>query len=204
MKLYFSPGACSLASRICLHELGLDADFESVDLATKTTGSGGDYRAVNPLGYVPALETDDGRILTENLAILPFIADQRPGEIAPEAGTFDSVRLNEILGFVSTELHKGFGPLFGPLDGDQRRQVTDRLETRIDHLDQLLDDGRDHLLGERFSIADAYAFVVLSWSRMCDVSLDKWPQVSAFLKRVGRRPAVQRALEEEGLLETAA
>lgn len=201
MKLYYSPGACSLASRICLHELGLDAVYESVDLTTKKTASGGDYRAVNPLGYVPALELDDGQVLTENVAILPFIADKRPGELAPESGTFDRVRHYQMLGFVSSELHKGFGPLFGQIDSEQRRQVIDRLETRIGHVERLLGDGRDHLLGERFSIVDAYAFVVLSWAQMCDVSLDKWPQVRAFLDRIGKRPAVRRALEEEGLLE---
>ncbi len=204
MKLYYSPGACSLASRIAFHELGIDAQYERVDLKTKLTDSGRDFYQVNSLGYVPVLELDDGTFLTENSAILPFIADTRPGALAPAPDSFERVQLSQTLGFLSGELHKSFSPFFAGVEGAEREKATARLESRVAHLDRLLGDGREHLVGDRLTVADIYAFVILSWSSHIGVSLEKWPAVTAFVQRMQRRESVARALQEEGLIEAAA
>ncbi len=155
------------------------------------------------MGYVPALELDDGEILTENAAILPFIASLKPGELAPVGDALGEARVHEVLGFVGSELHKAFGPFFGGAEGAARDAALDRLKARVGHIEYLLGDGRDYLFGDRFSIADAYAFVVLSWTKHFGISLDEWPNVKSFVDRVAARPAVRQALAEEGLLEKA-
>ena len=204
MKLYYSPGACSLASRIAFQELGLEAQYERVDLTTKLTETGRDFHQVNPIGYVPALELDDGTILTENNAILPFIADLRPGTLAPATDSFERVRLNQALGFLSGELHKSFSPFFAGVEGAEREKATAKLESRVAHMERLLGDGREHLIGGQLSVADIYAFVILSWSSHIGVSLEKWPAVTAFVQRMSTRASVSAALQQEGLLEAAA
>lgn len=203
MKLYYSPGACSMASHIALHEIEQPAEFVRTDIRAKQTEDGRDFREINPLGYVPALELDSGEILTENSAILPYIASLKPGALAPEGDALAQARLGEVIGFLSSELHKSFSPFFGPLEGEAKEAALKKLKSRIDHVEFLLGDGRDYLFGDRFSVADAYAFVILSWARGFDVSLDAWPRTAAFLRRVAARPAVTRAMAEEGLLEAA-
>lgn len=202
MKLFYSPGACSLASRIVLNEIGAEADFERVDLYAKQTETGRDFRTVNPLGYVPALELEDGSVLLENGAILPYIASLKPNSLAPGGDPLVAARLHEALAFLSSELHKAFGPFFGKPEGAAREAALARLEPRLDFAEQRLNT-QDYWLGTDFSLADAYAFVILSWSRPLGISLDRYPAIRAYLERIGRREAVQRALADEGLLETA-
>ena len=202
MKLYYAPGACSQASRIVLNELGIDADYVRVDIPARRTEDGGNYAEINPLGYVPALELDDGTIVIENAAILQLIGEEKPGALVPESG-FEQVRFNEWLSFLSSELHKSFSPLFGGVEGEAREKALQRLRARIGYVERQLGDGREWLLGDRYTLLDAYAFVILSWAKGFDISLAEWPNVAALVKRVESRPAVQRALEEEGLLEAA-
>lgn len=202
MKLYYSPGACSLASRIAFNELGLEAQYERVDLKTKLTETGRDFREVNPLGYVPVLELDDGTFVTENSAILPFIADIRPGSLAPAPDSFERVQLNQVLGFLSGELHKSYSPFFGGVEGAEREKATQKLESRLAHLDRLIGDSQ-HLIGNQLTVADIYAFVILNWSANIGVSLDKWPAVSAFVREMASRKSVASALQQEGLTEAA-
>lgn len=203
MKLYYSPGACSLASHISLIELDQPYELVKTDIRAKKTEDGRDFREINRMGYVPALELDDGEILTENAAILPFIASLKPGELAPVGDALGEARVHEVLGFVGSELHKAFGPFFGGAEGAARDAALDRLKARVGHIEYLLGDGRDYLFGDRLSIADAYAFVVLSWTKHFGISLDEWPNVKSFVDRVAARPAVRQALAEEGLLEKA-
>ena len=203
MKLFYSPGACSLASHISLIEIGVPYELVKTDIRAKRTEDGRDYREINRMGYVPALELDDGSILTENGAILPYIASLKPGVLAPTGDALTEARLHEVLGFIGTELHKAFGSFFGGAEGAARDAALDRLKARIAHIDYLLGDGRDYLFGDRFSVADAYAFVVLGWTKHFGISLDEWPNVKAFVDRVAARPAVRQAMAEEGLLEKA-
>ncbi|MGH6705906.1 MAG: glutathione binding-like protein [Sphingomicrobium sp.] len=203
MKLYYSPGACSLASHISLVELDQPVDLVKTDIRAKRTEDGRDYREINRMGYVPALELDDGSILTENAAILPYIASLKPGVLAPTGDALGEARVHEVLGFIASELHKAFGPFFGGAEGAARDAALDRLKTRIGHIDYLLGDGRDYLFGDKFSVADAYAFVVLGWTKHFGISTDEWPNVKAFIERVAARPAVRQAMAEEGLLQTA-
>jgi glutathione S-transferase len=197
MRLYYSPRACSLASRIALHEIGADVEYERVDLRTKQTEAGRDFRDVNPLGYVPVLELDDGAILTESPAILSYIADLRPGTLAPDQGTFERVRLHQALAFVSGELHKSFSPLIAGVQGPTRDLALARLESRLDHVEQQRADGRQYFVEDQYTVADAYAFVILSWSPHLGVTLEKWPHIRSYLERIGSRRAVQAALAEE-------
>lgn len=200
MKLYYSPGACSLSPHIALREAGLNFDLVKVDLKTKETADGGDYRRVNPKGYVPALVLDDGKVLTEGPAIVQYVADQRPSMgLAPANGTLERYRLQEWLNFITAELHKSYGALFGPQVPDAyKAQVREKLATRLGPLDELLGK-QDYLTGSRFSVADGYLFVCLNWSQWTDVDLKPFPNLQAFLKRVAARPKVKDALEAEGL-----
>ena len=157
MKLYYSPGACSLASHISLIELDQSYELVKTDIRAKKTEDGRDFREINRMGYVPALELDGGEILTENGAILPYIASLKPGILAPAGDALGEARVNEALGFIGTELHKAFGPFFGGAEGEARDAALDRLKARIAHIEYLLGDGRDYLFGDRFSVADAYA-----------------------------------------------
>jgi glutathione S-transferase len=198
MKLYMFPGACSLAPHIVLRELGLPFDIEKVDLKTGRTSSGQDYKAIQPLGYVPALRLDDGQLLTEVAAIVQYLADRKPeAGLAPAAGTFERYRLVEWLNFIATELHKGFSPLFIPnLPEAMRTATTERLTGRFAHVDRRL-DGRPFLLGDAFSVADAYLFTIATWLPYAKLDIAQWPHVAAHHERIQARPAVQEALRSE-------
>lgn len=197
MKLYYSPGACSLSPHIVLREAGLAFDAEAVDLGAKKTKSGADYKAINPKGAVPALQLDNGQVLTEGSAIVQYIADQKPAtKLAPAAGTLGRYRLQEWLNYIASEIHKGFSPLFNPKATDEWKQVVkDNLAAKFDYLSKQL-QGKDYLMGA-FSVADAYLFTILGWSKHLNIDLAKWPVLSQYVERVGARPAVKAALEAE-------
>jgi len=200
MDVYFSPLACSMASRIALYEAGSAANFIEVDPKTKRTLDGADYFAVNPLGLVPAIRTDDGEVLTENAAILQYIADMAPAAgLAPSGGMARS-RLQQWLCFTGTELHKAlFVPLFDPKTPDEAKAHTlEKGESRLAYLNTYL-TGREFLL-DRFSVADAYLFTVLNWKIATPVDLKKWPAVEAYYRRLKERPDIARALSEEHAL----
>jgi len=200
MKLYFSPGACSLGPHIALQEAGLPFDLVRVDLATHKTESGADFYAINPKGYVPALELDDGSILTENAAILQYVADRAPEKkLAPEAGSMERYRLQEWLHFISTEIHKSFSPLFSSACTEETRQAQlAKISNRLDLVQKHL-DGKPFLFGDQFTVADGYFFAVLNWTRTMGPDLSKWPAVEAYYQRLAERPAVQAAMAAEGL-----
>ena len=201
LQLYYTPGACSLASHIALRETGLAFGLIRVDLATGKTEQGEDFRAINAKGYVPALRLEDGQLLTENQVILQYLADRQPESgLAPAAGTLPRYRLMEWLAFIATELHKGFGPLWNPATPDATRQDTlARLAKRFDFVEAAL-NRRQGLTDADFSIADAYLFTVLGWAPLHHIDLSPWPALQAFQQRVASRPAVQAALQAEGLV----
>jgi glutathione S-transferase len=193
MKLYLAPGACSLADHIALREAGIDFEPVKVDLRTKRTENGEDFNAINPKGYVPALVFDDGQLLTENAAILSWIANRAP-ELAPE-GEMGRIRLIETLSFLSSELHKPFGRLFFPVDDADKQAATKAINRRLAFLANRLQG--DYLFGGQFSAADAYLFVMLQWAQ--NMGIEAPEPLAAFRERVKARPAVQEALREEGL-----
>lgn len=206
MKLYFTPGTCSLAPHIVIRELGLDVELHHVRIGPDpvVAADGSDYRKLNPLGYVPLLELDDGRLLGEGVAILQYLAELDPAAgLAPAAGTFERIELQQWLTFISSELHKSFSPwLFHPEYGEQAAQVArERIDTRFAHVERQLErqhhDGHDWLLGERFGIADAYLFTIADWSRPAKVSLTAFPRLAAYLERVRARDSVGEALRRE-------
>lgn len=201
MKLYIKPGACSMASHIILAEIGGDYAVEIVDTANGETAGGANYREINPKGKVPALEVD-GEVLTEGPAILQFLGDRAANlGLAPTGGTMARARVNEVLNFTGTELHVAFGPLFAANSTDaQKEAARQAVAGKLDWLEGKLADGRAHLTGEDFTIADAYAFVVVNWANSTGIALTRWPDILAFMKRVGARPAVQRVLKAEGLV----
>lgn len=205
MKLYYAPGACSLAPHIVLHEIGARFDAEKVDLGAKRTASGEDFFAINPKGYVPALRLDNGEVFTEVAALLQYLADQSPqARLAPDNGTTERYRLIEWLTFVSTEIHKGFGPLFKPDTPEATKEsVRATLAKRFAYLNDRL-AGRSFLTGDRFTIADAYLFTVVNWTNFHAIDLSPYPNLQAFQERVAARPKVQQALRAEGLLKQAA
>jgi len=202
MKLYYSPGACSLAAHVALREAGLA--FEPVLAPTKThrLQDGTDYYTINPLGYVPVLELDDGARLRENPAILQYIADQAPTKnLAPPAGTMQRYRLQEWLGFIGTEVHKTYSPLFNPNLSDDAKQVfRDKLAARYRWIDGEL-AGHPFLMKDNFSVADCYFFAVTRWALPVKIDLSAVPNVQAHQERMNARPAVQEALRIEGLLK---
>ena len=202
MKLYYSPGACSLAVHITLCETGLPFEKESVDLATKKTAGGADFSSINAKGYVPALQLDSGELLTEGPAINQYLADQVPEkQLAPANGTLDRVRLQSWLTFIGTELHKSFSPLFRPGSSDEaKKQATDAIANRLTYVNNQL-AGKQYLVAEQFSIADAYLFTVVGWMGFLGMPTDAYPHVQALVARVGARPAVQAALKAEGLIK---
>ena len=204
MKLYYSPGACSLAPHVVLNELGLSYTGVKVDLKAGKTADGADYRKTNPKGYVPALELDDGQVLTEAAVILQYLADRKPeAGLAPAAGTMDRWRLQEWLNFIATEIHKGFGPLWKPdSTEDEKERTRERLAKRLDWLAGELAQ-REYLTG-RFTFADAYLFTVLNWGQWTGVDLARWPALKDFVTRIAARPNVKQTLEKEGLLRKAA
>lgn len=201
MKLYYAPGACSLSPHIVAREAGIELALEKVDLGTKKTETGKDYLTVNPKGYVPALELDDGQVLTEGPAIVQYLADQKPAaRLAPAFGTLERYRLQEQLTYINSEIHKTFGALFNPqITPEAREQVFANLRKRFTYVDQLL-AGRSFLLGEQFSAADAYLFVMTNWADHLKLDLSPFANVKAFQQRVAGRPAVQAALRAEGLM----
>ena len=202
MKLYYSPGACSLSPHLVLREAGLA--FEPVLASTKThkLQDGTDYYGINPKGYVPLLELDNGERLTEGPAIVQYIADQVPAKkLAPTAGTMARYRLQEWLNFITSELHKSFSPLFNPAMPEEGKALSrTRLGDRFKWVDGQL-AGKNYLMGEDFSVADAYLFVVAGWSKHVGVDISGLANLGAFMARVGARPAVQEALKAEGLLK---
>ena len=202
MKLYYSPGTCSLSAHIVLREAGLP--FELVLASTKThqLADGTDFYTINPKGYVPLLELDNGERLSEGPAIVQYIADQVPDkQLAPPAGTMQRYRLQEWLNFITAEMHKGFGTLFTPtMPDDAKAQVRTRVKGRLEWVDAQL-RGREYLLGDRFSVADAYLFTVTSWTRHLGIDISGLANLSAFQARVAARPAVQAAMQAEGLLK---
>ncbi|WP_186419417.1 glutathione transferase GstA [Bosea sp. CS1GBMeth4] len=202
MKLFYAPGACSLSPHIALREAGLPFTLEKVDTRTKTTESGADFYAINPRGYVPALQLDDGAVLTEGAAIVQYVADLNPeAGLAPEPATLARARLQEELNFVSSELHKGFAPLFNAADSDGNKEAArEKLARRFDDVEAKLADGRPHLLGERFSVADGYLFTVANWGGHVGFPLDRWPKVQAFMERIATRATVRDAMRAEGLI----
>jgi len=198
MKLYFSPGACSQASTIAFHEAGLPVELVRVDTKTHTLKDGSDYYQINPKGYVPAIQLDSGEVFTEGAALLQFIGDQKPETaIIPKAGTLDRFRANEWLTFISSEIHKGFSPLFNPdLKDDAKTVLQNKLQKRFDILDKHF-AGHKFLMGEQFTVADAYLYTVISWAPGLKIDLDKWPNLAKYRLRVAERPKVKAALQAE-------
>jgi glutathione S-transferase len=203
MKLYFSPGACSLSPHIVMREAGFESELEQVDLKTKRTKSGADYTAVNPKGQVPMLVLDDGQKLTEGPAIVQYLADRKPeAKLAPPNGSFERYRLQEWLNFVTSELHKGFTPLFNPaVPEEYKRMVKETLANRFAYLDRHLGAGGPFLMGSQFTVADAYCFVITSWSKYQKIDLGQWPNLRAYVDRIAARPKVQEAMKAEGLIK---
>ena len=205
MKLYYSPGACSLSPHIALLEAGLKATLVKVDTKTHKLAGGEDFYAINGKGYVPVLELDDGRRLTEGPAIVQYLADLRPeSRLVPPAGSFERYRLQEWLNFITSELHKQYGPFFAPnTPAEYKAILRDKLRLRLEWLAGRL-GGNDYLLGSQFTVADAYLYTILRWSPFVDIDLAKWPVVAAYKARVEARPHVREALLAEGLIKEPA
>lgn len=201
MKLYFAPAACSLAPHIILREAGVTFSLERVDTKAKKTETGADFLAINPKGYVPALQLDDGEIVTEGVVLQQLIADQNPqANLAPPRGGKERRKLEEWLVFLATEVHKAHLPLFWPATPDSAKPVfVEKIGQRYDLIEKTLGDGRSYLMGETFTIADAYLFTLANWAERAGVALTKWPHLQRYVGRVSARPAVQAALEAEGL-----
>lgn len=204
MKLYYMPGACSLATHILLREAGLPVELERVG-RDKKTERGEDFLSVNPKGYVPALRMEDGDILTENVVVHGYVADLKPeAKLAPAHGTKARVKQDELAVYVSTEIHKTYGPLFTPGVTDEvRKATTDKLLARYKLIEQMLSDGRTYITGSQFSTVDAYLFTVTNWANMLKIDLSSLPDLVAYQGRVAARPAVQASLVAEGLVKAA-
>ncbi len=205
MKLYYAPGACSLAPHIVAREAGLEIELANVRFPDKVTDDGEKLTDVNPKGAVPTLRLDDGEVLTENAVILQYLADRAEGsELALPKGGIERYRLLEWLNFVATELHKGFGPLWNPATPEAMKEIVRaNLAKRFTYLDGQLAD-RPYLTGERFTAADAYLFTVVNWVNIHKIDLKPYPKLKAFMDRIAARPAVRQALQAEGLLKQAA
>jgi glutathione S-transferase len=198
MKLYFSPGSCSLSPHIVLRETGTNFELEQVNNQEKKTKSGKDYWTVNPKGQVPCLELDNGDKLTEGPVIVQYVADQKAGALAGSPGSMERYRIQEWLNFTSSELHKTFGPIFRPTTPDAFKEISrTNLGKRFDWIEKEL-SGKQYLMGDKFSVADAYLFTVMRWTQRINVD-SKWPNIKAYMDRVGTRPKVQEALKAEGL-----
>ena len=201
MKLYFSPGACSLSPHIVANEAGIPLELAKVDLRSRTVAREGDFWDVNPKGYVPALELDDGEVLTEGPAIVQFLADRAPAAtLAPANGTFERVRLQESLNYLTSEIHKAYSPLFNPHVLPAVREERLAYLTRRYALIERQLEGRKYLVGDRFTVADAYLFTLTRWARAVKLDLSGFPNLEAFQKRVGSRKAVLDAMRAEGLI----
>jgi len=205
MKLYFSPGSCSLSPHIVSRELGIELTLDKVDISTKKVADGSDFLAVNPKGYVPALKLDNGEVLTEGPAIVQYLADSKPdAKLAPPNGTLERYRLQEMLGYINSELHKAYGPLFNPKTSpEMKKDREDYLHQRYGLIDKKL-AGRSYLFGEQFTVADAYLFTVTNWSNYVKLDLSAFPNLLAFQERVAARPAVVAAMVAEGLRQAPA
>ncbi|HEX4509341.1 MAG TPA: glutathione transferase GstA [Burkholderiaceae bacterium] len=198
MKLYYGPGSCALSPHIVLREAGVRFDLVKVAMKTHTLADGSDFYAINPKGYVPVLELDNGQRLTEGTAIVQYIADHAPASgLAPPAGTMERYRLMEWLNFISTEVHKQFSPLFNAALSDEVKKIfADKIRSRLQWIDRQL-AGCDYLMGERFCVADAYLFTVTGWAPRVGVPMDDFANLVAWRARVGARPAVQEAMQVE-------
>ncbi|HEY5146360.1 MAG TPA: glutathione transferase GstA [Polyangiaceae bacterium] len=196
MKLYFSPSTCSLHPHIALRETGLPFELVRVDTRAHKTSDGRDYYAINPKGYVPALELDDGSVLTEGAVIDQYIADQKPeAKIIPPAGTLDRYRVQEWLNFIASEIHKAFAPLFGGPD-EAKELARTKIAKRFDFVAKRLDE-HPYLVGDAFSVADGYLFNMLTWTQHTGIDLARWPSLQAFFTRMKERPSVRAALAAE-------
>jgi glutathione S-transferase len=202
MKLFYAPGACSLSPHIALLEAGLEATLVKVDTKAHKTEGGGDYYAVNPKGYVPLLELDDGDRLTEGPAIVQYIADRNPkSKLAPAAGTMERYHLQEWLNFITAEVHKQFSWLFQPTTPSEFKEtVKEKIGTRFDWVAEQL-KGKDYLMGGTFTVADAYLFTMLTWTKHVGIDLARWPVLTAYKARVAARPKVREAMLAEGLIK---
>ena len=199
MKLYFSPGSCSLSPHIVLRETGSDFELEQVNNQEKKTKSGKDYWTVNPKGQVPCLELDNGDKLTEGPVIVQYVADQNGSGLAGKPGSMERYHVQEWLNFTTSELHKTFGPIFRATTPDAFKEISRaNLGKRFDWIDKEL-AGKQYLMGDKFSVADAYMFTVMRWTQRINVDLAKWPNIKAYMDRVAARPKVQDALKAEGL-----
>ncbi|MFE0757741.1 glutathione transferase GstA [Inquilinus sp. NPDC058860] len=204
MKLYYAPDTCSLSPHIVLRELGLPFNLVRVDNRTKRTADGGDFLAINPKGYVAALQLDDGRVLTEGAVIVQYLADLKPeAGLAPTNGTWERVRLQEWLSFITSEIHAGFSPLFNPMLPEEAKAILrDKLFRRFAVVEDAL-QARDYLLESGFSVADVYLFTLLGWTRFFAIDLGRWPAIAAYLQRIGARPSVTAALAAESSAQAA-
>jgi glutathione S-transferase len=202
MKLYYAPGACSLSPHIILQETGLKHSLVKTDIRAKKTEDGGDFLAKNPHGYVPALELDDGTMLTEGPAIIQYLAGKAPEKhLTPAVGSLDHIKMLGWLNFVSTEMHKGFSPLFNPAMPEEAKKLArDKLAQRFAVLDKHLATNQ-YLCGATYSLPDAYAFVTLNWTKPTNIDLTPYKNIMAYHARVGARPAVQAAMKAEGLMK---
>jgi glutathione S-transferase len=203
MKLFYSPGACSLSPHIVLNELGLKCDLVKVDLATKKMATG-DFNKINPKGYVPALMLDNDELLTEGVAIMQYLADQKPeSKLIPKAGTWDRYRAIEWLNYISTEVHKNFSMLFhkeavkdAAAKEELRAFVLKNLDKRLSFVSDALKSNQ-FLMGSQFTVADAYLFTILTWHKWTGVDLTKWPALMGYMERIQTRPSVMKAFEDE-------
>jgi len=200
MKLYFSPGACSLAAHIALAEADVPYTTKRVDLKTHTLADGTDYYTINPKGYVPALELDDATRLTEAAVVLQYIADRKPGTLAPVFGSIERYKLMEWLGFIATEVHKNFSPLWHPVPEATKETLHTKIASRLDFVARTL-SVQPYLTGDQFTVADAYLFTIVNWAPMLKFDLARWPAVQQYHARVAARPAVHAVMVEEGLVK---
>ncbi len=200
MKLYYSPGACSMAPHIVAREAGHTLDLEKVDIPNKKTADGGDYWKINPKGYVPTLVLDDGQVITEVSVICQYLADQKPDSgLVPKFGTMERYHQMEALNFAATEIHKQIGALFNPKMTPEMKEVQiGTIERRFNALEKLL-DGKQYIMGNKFTAADAYLFTVLNWTSIHKIDVGKWPNIKAYMARVAARPKVQETMKAEGL-----
>ncbi len=202
MKLYYYPGACSMAVHIALREAGIPFDLDKVDLAKHQTADGKDFYKINPKGYVPALRLDDGQVLTEDAVLLQYVADLKPASgLAPKAGTMERYRLMEWLNFISSEVHKTLGALFNPKITPEWKDNQIALFGRCcDFLVKTL-GSKPYLMGDKFTIADAYLFTILGWANFFKLDMSKWPALTDYAGRIAARPAVKEAMKAEGLIK---
>ncbi len=202
MKLYFTPGACSMAVNIALHEAGHKFEMVKVDLRQHKTENGEDYYTINPKGYVPALRLDTGEVLTEDAVLLQYVADQKPDAgLAPKAGTLERYRLMEWLNFISSEIHKTLGALFNPkIPAEWKEERIALFGRRCDYLVKALGN-KPYLMGDKYTIADAYLFTILGWADYFKLDMGLWPRLKEYAARIAARPTVQEAMRAEGLIK---